>query len=120
MGGFYTDQIHGENMPSDALEITRDDHAALFVAQSAGKVIRPGQTGRPVAVDPPDPGDEELARRARGKRDALLSSSDWTQLPDVASGLATAYQSYRQALRDITAQAGFPRAIEWPYSPGDA
>ena len=63
--------------------------------------------------------DEELAREARDKRDRLLDESDWYVMPDypaTASGL-TAVKTYRQALRDISKQAGFPRGIEWPVKP---
>lgn len=60
-GGFYAVEIHGSNIPADALEITAEEHAALLEAQSLGKVIVPDPDGRPVAVDPPAPTAEELA-----------------------------------------------------------
>lgn len=61
---------------------------------------------------PPD-----LAGGLRRRRDALLSACDWTQLPDVAPGVQAAWGPYRQALRDLTAQPGFPTAITWPTAP---
>lgn len=109
---------HGNTIPDDAVEITDEVYSEMFLAQMAGKVIRPDQNGHPVAVEPPDPGDEELARRARAKRESLLKSSDWTQLPDVSETVSSVWRVYRQALRDITAQTGFPRVIEWPVAPG--
>lgn len=59
---------------------------------------------------------EEYANNARQKRSALLSASDWTQLPDapLTDAKRQAWSTYRQALRDITAQAGFPWNITWP------
>jgi hypothetical protein len=48
----------------------------------------------------------------RAERNKLLAESDWTQLPD-ASADATAWATYRQALRDITTQAN-PFSIVWP------
>ena len=48
----------------------------------------------------------------RAERNRLLAASDWTQLPD-ASADATAWATYRQALRDITIQAN-PFSIVWP------
>ena len=48
----------------------------------------------------------------RAERNKLLVESDWTQLPD-ASADATAWATYRQALRDITEQAN-PFSIVWP------
>jgi hypothetical protein len=64
---------------------------------------------------------EESAAIARSKRDALLASSDWTQLPDspLSGDARTAWAAYRQALRDITDQEGFPGEVDWPDAPGD-
>jgi len=60
----------------------------------------------------------EPSRRAltiRSKRDSLLSDTDWMALSDVT--MSTEMQSYRQALRDITSQAGFPYSVTWPTKP---
>jgi hypothetical protein len=58
------------------------------------------------------------ARQARSTRNTLLSGSDWTQLSDVRTD-ADAWKAYRQALRDVPQQAGFPMNIEWPEWPGN-
>ncbi len=52
-------------------------------------------------------------------RAQMLRSSDWTQLPDVPMTLEqrTQWATYRQALRDITAQPGYPFNIIWPTPP---
>ena len=63
------------------------------------------------------PSNEVLAFSARVKRDLMLSSSDWTQLPDVPQATKDAWATYRQALRDVTSQAGFPSNITWPTPP---
>lgn len=52
----------------------------------------------------------------RADRNRRLSASDWTQLPDAPVD-ATAWAAYRQALRDVTAQAGFPWDVTWPAPP---
>lgn len=52
----------------------------------------------------------------RYQRNALLSASDWTQLPDVPLATKEAWAAYRHALRDITQQAD-PFAIVWPVAP---
>ena len=52
----------------------------------------------------------------RSLRDEYLSSSDWTQLPDVNNVDKTAWATYRQQLRDITTQAD-PFNITWPSTP---
>lgn len=56
---------------------------------------------------------------ARTQRDKLLAATDWTQVLDAPIDAATreAYRAYRQDLRDITEQEGFPEAITWPELP---
>jgi hypothetical protein len=53
------------------------------------------------------------------KRKRLLIDSDWTQLPNgpLTSEQQTAWATYRQALRDITEQAGYPLNVVWPVAP---
>ena len=53
----------------------------------------------------------------RTKREELLLSSDWTQLPDVPEATKLKYQSYRQQLRDITLQENYPVDVVWPTIP---
>jgi hypothetical protein len=60
--------------------------------------------------------DEGQAASVRAERNAKLSASDWTQVADAPVDQA-AWAAYRQALRDITAQAGFPWTIDWPVAP---
>jgi hypothetical protein len=60
--------------------------------------------------------DEEQAKSVRASRTEKLKDSDWTQLADSTADKA-AWATYRQALRDITAQEGFPWDIEWPEQP---
>ena len=66
-------------------------------------------------VDPRTP--ETQWPVVRSQRNAKLSASDWTQLPDVPLATKEAWATYRQALRDVTLQAD-PFAIVWPVSPG--
>lgn len=77
---------------------------------------------------PPDPGPEYAldpvsktwradAARLRQRRDVLLTASDWTQMPDVPLATKTAWANYRQELRDITKQPGWPMNISWPKAP---
>ena len=60
--------------------------------------------------------DAEQAKSIRNSRTEKLKDSDWTQLADSTADKA-AWATYRQALRDITAQAGFPWTIDWPEAP---
>lgn len=59
-----------------------------------------------------------LKAEHRSIRDTLLASSDWTQVADAPVD-ATAWATYRQALRDITAHANWPHLTEadWPVKP---
>jgi len=59
-GGFYDAAIHGGDIPSDAVEITAEHHAALLAAQATGKRIVSDADGYPIAVDPPAPTLDEL------------------------------------------------------------
>ena len=62
--------------------------------------------------------EEDLALLAgvtRAKRDELLASTDWTANSDVT--MTEEMTAYRQALRDIPAQAGFPNTVAWPVKP---
>ena len=52
---------------------------------------------------------------ARSKRDGLIASTDWWALPDRT--MTAEQTAYRQALRDITDQDGFPTNITWPTKP---
>ena len=56
------------------------------------------------------------ARRVREQRNQKLSECDWTQIADSPADKA-AWATYRQQLRDITAQAGFPWTVTWPDAP---
>ena len=51
------------------------------------------------------------------RRNQLLLDSDWTQLPDVPEITRKLWIDYRQALRDITNQVGFPVSVTWPIKP---
>jgi len=67
-----------------------------------------------IAALKPDP--TTLASEARSKRNALLTASDWTQVADAPVD-QSAWATYRQALRDVPDQAGFPDNIDWPTAP---
>jgi hypothetical protein len=60
--------------------------------------------------------NDAQAAAVRSERNEKLSASDWTQLPDAPVDHA-AWAAYRQDLRDVTAQAGFPWTINWPTQP---
>lgn len=57
-----------------------------------------------------------LALEVREERDTKLRGSDWSVLADAPTD-KTAWQTYRQELRDVPSQAGFPNSINWPTEP---
>lgn len=61
--------------------------------------------------------DESQAAGVRAERDRLLVQSDWTQGKDIPDNVSSAWAVYRQSLRDIPGQAGFPWDINWPAQP---
>ena len=60
-----------------------------------------------------------LPIQIRAKRDRLLKESDWTQYPDSPLNVEQKQEwaIYRQALRDIPSQAGFPTDVQFPAAP---
>jgi len=63
--------------------------------------------------------NDATANAVRIQRGELLVASDWTQVDDspLTNIKKAEWASYRQALRDVTAQTGFPWTITWPDAP---
>lgn len=59
---------------------------------------------------------DTASANVRGKRNSLLADSDWTQLPDAPIDRAV-WATYRQDLRNLSTQPGFPWEIQWPSLP---
>lgn len=59
---------------------------------------------------------EEKAAQVRADRNGRLAACDWTQLADAPVD-AVAWAAYRQDLRDVPSQAGFPWEINWSVAP---
>lgn len=87
-----------------------DEYIAAVTDLIAAQQIR--------AADP-DPTTQEIEEIERENRNALLRRTDYTQLPDapLTAQQVQAFATYRQALRDVPQQAGFPNTIEWPAEP---
>ncbi len=68
----------------------------------------------PVAEPDPEPEPLSEAETVRAERDALLAASDTMALAD---RITDEWRTYRQALRDLPAQDGFPSSITWPTEP---
>jgi len=59
---------------------------------------------------------QDAESNVRSHRNGLLAECDWTQVADAPVDQA-AWATYRQELRDITSQAGFPYSVVWPTPP---
>ena len=87
-GGFYDEAIHGDNIPADAVEITKAEHAVLLEGQAQGKAIVADENGRPILVDPPAPTEEELQVVRNQEARAYLASTDWYVIRNQETGVA--------------------------------
>jgi len=82
-------------------------------------VLGPVFTGDTAAADEAEykaRKDAEQARSIRNSRTEMLKDCDWTQIADSTAD-KTAWATYRQALRDVPLQTGFPWEITWPTQP---
>lgn len=63
--------------------------------------------------------EEKMASQIREKRDRLLAACDYYVMPDYPKDgdRFAEVLAYRQALRDITKQPGFPKMVTWPDKP---
>ena len=63
---------------------------------------------------------DRAERNIRSNRDSLLQETDWvvTKAYETNESVPFEWAVYRQSLRDITGQAGFPYAVTWPMKPG--
>jgi len=115
--GFYSSDINYINpIPNDTIAISDELHLELLVGMATygnAIVVANGV----VSLSPVIVSNDALAAKARSKRNQLISQTDWTQAGDVPEAIKTKWAAYRQALRDIPQQAGFPNNITWPTSP---
>jgi hypothetical protein len=63
--------------------------------------------------------DATAAASVRAERDRRLAETDWVVIRHTEHGtnIPLAWELYRQALRDVSVQPGFPHEVEWPVSP---
>ena len=86
---------------------TADEHGLHFCLKTFGYPLGELKT------------DEDYATEAREKRNALIAETDYMAMPDypLDDEKKAAVLAYRQALRDVPEQDGFPRQIDWPVKP---
>lgn len=59
----------------------------------------------------------KLAEEIRAERNKKLTESDWSQVVDTPQAIKDKWAPYRQQLRDLTQQPGFPHVVVWPDTP---
>ncbi|WP_434673810.1 ATP-binding protein [Pseudomonas sp. R1-15] len=110
------------------IEISEEDHAALFERRQEVKIIGKGADGRPELQDPPQPTVEELAGIERAWRDNQLSLTDGVVTrhrdeleegvePTLAADQYIELQAYRRALRNWPEAGEFPLIDHRPPPP---
>lgn len=112
---FSEGQIFTGDYPSDA---------AVWANETGGvhiEEISPDASGKSrwQIVKNEQPSKDELAEATRRRRDSLLSQTDFLVMPDypIEPTDLEAVKAYRQALRNVPQQAGFPTEVQWPDLP---
>lgn len=116
-GGFFNDEVHGSDIPADAVKIKDALYDLLIAAQAEGKTIISNAKGFPSVGEPEAVPVDRVEQSVRIHRDELLKACDWTQVGDVPAAISMKWAIYRQELRDVTHQAGFPLNVVWPEIP---
>lgn len=111
--------------PSDALLAERDVYPYTVDPQptydslthrAAGAFVQDAQGAWSQSWSVEQLPQADAEHNVRNKRDSLLASSDWTQVADAPINQAE-WAAYRQALREVSQQAGFPYNVVWPTEP---
>lgn len=96
--GYYTKEIHGDNIPTPNVELTEEQWKEAITGRY--KLVDGVHTHNPFTQEQLDAKELSIAR---SKRNNLLKESDWTQLPNnpLTSEKQEEWNAYRQKLRDI-------------------
>tara|TARA_B100001093_G_scaffold434304_1_gene431721 strand:- start:4 stop:468 length:465 start_codon:yes stop_codon:yes gene_type:complete len=110
--GFYQDSIRPEHGIYEVVEPSAP-------VQVSDDLWEKGWSVRQMTDDEILDFDNQLASAARDSRNQLLSASDWTQFNDspLSEADKESWAAYRNALRDVPSQSGFPNDIVWPELP---
>ncbi len=101
-------------VPNDIAVTGQWVYSQIMAGNFEGEIVDVDANVDPFTLEPlPD----LKTQNARQERDRRLSITDWTQMPDIPQTLKDLWQPYRQALRDVPQQAGFPDNIVWPTPP---
>jgi len=105
--------LEGDTVVNSIIVNSLDDFPNLITGDVGGigwKLVDGVLTEQEITIS-----DEKKSADARGYRNILLAETDWTASSDVT--MSDAMKTYRQALRDVPTQSGFPTDITWPTKP---
>ena len=111
--GFYTKEVHGDNIPSPVIELSEDQWTQATTSRC--RVVNGSHTHVPIT-------EQEILDKKyailRAERDELLSQCDWTQMPDspLTDTQKQAWATYRQSLRDLPSTVDINN-ITYPEKP---
>lgn len=124
-GGFYDDEINGDDIPEDTVEITDETWMALLNGQAEGKIISPDDNGYPVLTALPPPTqreriaqDEQKQRELRVKADSEISWRQDAVDADIATDEETAALSEWKKYRVLLMRVDTAKPV-WPTPPGE-
>jgi len=126
--GFYAKEIHGKNIPSDAVEITAEKYAELLAGQTTGKIITADSNGAPILQDPPALTATQQWAAYQAKAKAALTDSDTSMLriyeavilgaTSMDAADVVAFVKWRQEVRAIlSATQPETRPVDLPAMP---
>ena len=115
--GFYRSDVHTPaQIPNDAIVISEVDYNALMKGHWEGGKDIEWTSPLPTLKDPEGPTTVEMADYIRSERDKKLQETDFYTVLDypITPEKLNIVKEYRQQLRDITNQPGFPFDVTWP------
>jgi hypothetical protein len=100
--GFYIKEIHGENIPSDSIEIDDDLYQELIDGQSNGKIISTDKKGYPILCDAII-SDDFLLIKCKKEAKKLLELTDYSQTIDVYESIENKddFIKFRKIVRNL-------------------
>ena len=124
-GGFYDTAVHGDSIPTDAVEISQEKYEALFQGQRDGMVIVSDDNGYPMLSSPPTEDPAALAKIALDNKVQIANQQIAIIKPAVDAGYAKPehtqlladWQRYRYELTLVPEQTGWPESPQWPTEP---
>jgi len=84
---FFETEIHGDAIPADAMEVSRETYDAIQDKLSKGGTLKSGKAGRPSVIAPPAVDEEKRQREiAKVKARAYLNETDWYIIREIETG----------------------------------